>query len=135
MACLLEHCVRLTYVDRVKCADGFPEALHALLPALPEARALLEDEAAATLARDADEAALARVVDPPEDAAGEAREPRPADAAFAADVPSSERHSSDETVSRHTDCSGRRTRLPLPPQMKRCVSPPWGNSHAPVSIF
>ncbi|KAH8073617.1 hypothetical protein JL721_2921 [Aureococcus anophagefferens] len=69
VACLLEHCVRLTYVDRVKCADGFPEALHALLPALPEARALGEEETAAQLARDADEAALARVVDPPEDAA------------------------------------------------------------------
>ena len=84
VCCLLEHCVRLTYVDRLKCADGFPEALHALLPALPEARALLEEETAAALARDADEAALARVVDPPEDAAGEAREPRPADAALAA---------------------------------------------------
>lgn len=34
---VLEVGARLSYVDRIKCADGFPEELHSLLPMMPTA--------------------------------------------------------------------------------------------------
>jgi len=39
---LLDHLVRLSYLDRLKCTEGFPEELHVLLPAEPKPR--LRDE-------------------------------------------------------------------------------------------